>query len=222
MLGQQSQAVVDALKLADVSAESVGYIECHATGTSVGDPLEIEALTVAFRKETNRQQYCADRLVKGNIGHPEQAAGIAGLIKAALVLHHKQIPPSINYETPNPAIDFSSSPFYVNTKLQDFPLADTPRRAGLNGLGIGGTNIFAVLEEAPTPAATKSQSSDRFPCLMTLSAKSADALVARVEQLLNWLNDNPDAPIDDLCHTTNVSRSQFTFRFAAPPDQSQS
>ncbi|HET7166043.1 MAG TPA: SDR family NAD(P)-dependent oxidoreductase [Pseudolabrys sp.] len=215
-VGQQSQAVVDALKLADVSADSVGYIECHATGTSVGDPLEIEALTVAFRKETNRKQYCAVGSVKGNIGHPEQAAGIAGLIKAALVLHHKQIPPSINYETPNPRIDFSSSPFYVNTKLQDFPLADTPRRVGLNGLGIGGTNTFAVLEEAPTPAVTKSQSSDRFPCLMTLSARSADALVARVEQLLNWLNDNPDAPIDDVCYTTNVSRSQFTFRFAAP------
>ena len=215
-VGQQSEAVADALKLADVSADSVGYIECHATGTSVGDPLEIEALTVAFRKETNRKQYCAVGSVKGNIGHPEQAAGIAGLIKAALVLHHKQIPPSINYETPNPRIDFSSSPFYVNTKLQDFPLADTPRRVGLNGLGIGGTNTFAVLEEAPTPAATRSQSSDRFPCLMTLSAKSADALVARVEQLLNWLNDNPDAPIDDVCYTTNVSRSQFTFRFAAP------
>ena len=162
-VGQQSQAVADALKLADVSADSVGYIECHATGTSVGDPLEIEALTVAFRKETNRKQYCAVGSVKGNIGHPEQAAGIAGLIKAALVLHHKQIPPSINYETPNPRIDFSSSPFYVNTKLQDFPLADTPRRVGLNGLGIGGTNTFAVLEEAPTPAATKSQSSDRVP-----------------------------------------------------------
>ncbi|MGA7310445.1 MAG: beta-ketoacyl synthase N-terminal-like domain-containing protein, partial [Pseudolabrys sp.] len=206
-LGQQSQAVVDALSSAGVSADSVGYIECHSTGTIVGDPLEVEALTMAFRKETKRKQYCAIGSVKGNIGHPEQAAGIAGLIKAALVLHHKQIPPSINYETPNPRIDFSSSPFYVNTKLQDFPLADTPRRVGLNGLGIGGTNTFAVLEEAPTPAVTKSQSSDRFPCLMTLSAKSADALVARVEQLRIWLNDNPDAPIDDVCHTTNVSRS---------------
>src|SRR6476469_1007146 len=215
-VGQQSQAVVDALKLADVSADSVGYIECHATGTSVGDPLEIEALTVAFRKETNRKQYCAVGSVKGNIGHPEQAAGIAGLIKAALVLHHKQIPPSINYETPNPRIDFSSSPFYVNTKLQDFPRADTPRRAGLNGLGIGGTNTFAILEEAPPSAAARSQSSDRFPCLMTLSAKSADALVSRVEQLRNWLSDNPDASIDDVCYTTNVSRSQFTFRFAVP------
>lgn len=215
-LGQQCQAVVDALELAGVSADSVGYVECHSTGTIVGDPLEIEALTMAFRKETKRKQYCAVGSVKGNIGHPEQAAGISGLIKTALVLHHKQIPPSINYETPNPRIDFASSPFYVNTELQDFPLTNTPRRAGLNCLGIGGTNTFAVLEEAPPTAVMRSQSPDRFPCLITLSAKSADALVARVEQLLNWLNDNPDAPIGDVCYTTNVSRSQFTFRFAAP------
>jgi acyl transferase domain-containing protein/surfactin synthase thioesterase subunit/acyl carrier protein len=215
-LGQQSQAIVDALKLAKVSADTVGYIECHSTGTIVGDPLEVEALTMAFRKDTKRKQYCAIGSVKGNIGHPEQAAGIAGLIKTALVLHHKRIPPSINYETPNPRIDFASSPFYVNTKLQDFPRADTPRRAGLNSLGIGGTNTFAVLEEASPNAATRNQSPDRFPRLITLSAKSADALVARVEQFLNWLNDNPDAPIGDLCYTTNVSRSQFVFRFAAP------
>ena len=162
-LGQQSQAVVDALNLAGVSADSVGYVECHSTGTIVGDPLEIEALTMAFRKETKRKQYCAVGSVKGNIGHPEQAAGIAGLIKTALVLHHKQIPPSINYETPNPAIDFASSPFYVNTKLQDFPLADTPRRAGLNGLGIGGTNTFAVLEEAPPIAAIEEPVTRPFP-----------------------------------------------------------
>jgi acyl transferase domain-containing protein/surfactin synthase thioesterase subunit len=214
-LGQQSQAVDDALKSAGVSADSVGYIECHSTGTIVGDPLEIEALTTAFRKDTKRKQYCAIGSVKANIGHPEQAAGIAGLIKTALVLHHKQIPPSINFETPNPRIDFESSPFYVNTKLRDFPLADTPRRAGLNSLGIGGTNTFVVLEEAPH-AAARDQSPELFPCLATLSAKSADALVARVEQLLNCLNDNPDVSIGDLCYTSNVSRSQFAFRFAAP------
>lgn len=214
-LGQQSNAVADALKLASVSAESVGYVECHSTGTIVGDPLEVEALTMAFRHDTNRKQYCAIGSVKANIGHPEQAAGIVGLIKTALVLHHKQIPPSINYETPNHRIDFASSPFYVNTKLQAFPRTDTPRRAGLNSLGIGGTNTFAVLEEAPPIAATKHQPSEGFPYLVTLSAKSADALVARVDQLVNWLNDNPNAPIADLCYTTNVSRSRFAFRFAS-------
>ncbi|HET7911379.1 MAG TPA: SDR family NAD(P)-dependent oxidoreductase, partial [Pseudolabrys sp.] len=195
---------------------SVGYVECHATGTIVGDPLEIEALNMAFRKQTKRNQYCAVGSVKANIGHPEQAAGIAGLIKTALVLHHKQIPPSINYEVPNPAIEFASSPFYVNTGLRNFPRADTPRRAALNSLGIGGTNAFAVLEEAPTAAATTSQSQVNLPCLVTLSAKSADALVAHVERLLKWLDDNPEAPVGDICYTTNISRSQFAFRFAAP------
>src|SRR5215472_4539455 len=214
-LGQQSQAVVDALKSAAVSPDSLGYVECHSTGTSVGDPLEMEALTKAFRSETKRKQYCAVGSVKANIGHPEQAAGIAGLIKTALVLHNKRIPPSINYETPNARIDFASSPFYVNTQLQDFLATDTPRRAGLNSLGIGGTNAFAVLEEAPPIAAAINQSPGAFPCLATLSAKTPSALVARVEQLLNWLNKNPDASICDLCHTTNVSRSRFTFRFAA-------
>src|SRR6516162_1225394 len=215
-LGQQSQAVVDALKFAGISADSLGYIECHSTGTIVGDPLEIEALTTAFRSDTKRKQYCAVGSVKANIGHPEQAASIAGLIKAALVLHHKQIPPSINYHTPNPRIDFAASPFYVSTKLQDFPVAGTPRRAALNSLGIGGTNSFAVLEEAPPIVAANNRPASSFPCLVTLSAKSADALAARIEQLLSWLNNNPAAPIGDVCYTTNVSRSQFTFRFAAP------
>ena len=214
-LGQQSQAVVEALKSAGVSADSIGYVECHSTGTVVGDPLEIEALTTAFRNESARRQYCAIGSLKANIGHPEQAAGIAGLIKTALVLHHKRIPPSINYDTPNPRIDFAASPFYVNTRLRDFPVQDTPRRAGLNSLGIGGTNAFAVLEEAP-PATPPKDQPGAFPCLVTLSAKSADALTARVAQLLHWLNENPEAPIGDLCYTTNVSRSQFTFRFAAP------
>ena len=215
-LGQQSQAVTDALEAAGLNADSVGYIECHATGTIVGDPLEIEALSMAFRKQTKRNQYCVAGSVKANIGHPEQAAGIAGLIKTALVLHHKQIPPSINYEMPNPAIDFASSPFYVNTKLSDFPAGDTPRRAAVNSLGIGGTNAFAVLEEAPPIEATENKTKVNLPCLVTLSAKSAEALVAQVERLLKWLDDHPEAPIGDVCYTTNVSRSQFAFRFAAP------
>ena len=128
-----------------------------------------------------RKQFCPIGSVKANIGHPEQASGIAALIKTALTLHHRKIPPSINYEAPNPAIDFASSPFYVNTELQDFPLGDTPRRAGLNSLGIGGTNAFAVLEETPSPLAARIQPRSAFPRFATLSAKSADALVARVD-----------------------------------------
>jgi acyl transferase domain-containing protein/surfactin synthase thioesterase subunit/acyl carrier protein len=213
--GQQSRAVADALELAAVSADSLGYVECHSTGTTVGDPLEIEALITAFRKDTARKQYCPIGSVKANIGHPEQASGIAALIKTALTLHHRQIPPSINYQAPNPRIDFAGSPFYVNTELRDFPLGNTPRRAGVNSLGIGGTNAFAVLEEAPSPPQSDNRTADAHPHLVTLSAKSAEALVARVRQLLDWLNEHPDAPVGDLCYTTNISRSQFAFRFAA-------
>src|SRR5690242_912477 len=215
-LGQQSQAMIDALESANVNADSIGYVECHATGTIVGDPLGIDALSMAFRKQTERNQYCAVGSVKANIGHPVQAARIAGLIKTALTLRHKKIPPSINYEIPNPAIDFASSPFYVNTTLRDFPSSDTPRRAALNSLGIGGTNAFAILEEPPPVEGLSDRSQAHLPCLLTLSAKSAEALAARVEQLLNWLDANPEAPIGDICYTSNVSRSQFAFRFAAP------
>jgi len=214
-LGQQSKAAADALALAGVSADSIGYVECHATGTTVGDPLEIEALTNAFRTASTQTQYCAIGSLKGNIGHPEQAAGIAGLIKTALVLHHKRIPPTINYRKPNPRLDFASSPFYVNSTLSDFPAAATPRRAGLNSLGIGGTNVFAILEEAPL-AAVINEPAKLMPRVLTLSAKSPEALVARVAQFRDWMNENPTADIDDVCYTTNVSRSQFSFRFAMP------
>jgi acyl transferase domain-containing protein len=214
-VGQRSRAVSDALVLAGVTADRVGYVECHSTGTTVGDPLEIEALTAAFRKDSPRKEYCAIGSVKANIGHAEQASGIAALIKTALILQHKQIPPSINYKKPNPRIDFAGSPFYVNTELRDFPRGNTPRSAGVNSLGIGGTNAFAVLEEAPPSSQPDPRSVDAHPHLVTLSAKSAEALVARVQQLLDWLKDHPDAPIGDLCYTTNVSRSQFAFRFAA-------
>jgi acyl transferase domain-containing protein/surfactin synthase thioesterase subunit/acyl carrier protein len=214
-VGQQSKAAANALKLAGVSADSIGYVECHATGTTVGDPLEIEALAGAFQTEAKRTQYCALGSFKGNIGHPEQAAGIAGLIKTALILHHKRIPPTVNYQNPNPRIDFVSSPFYVNSTLQAFAAGATPRRAGLNSLGIGGTNVFAVLEEAPAPAA-RSYESKPSACLTTLSAKSPEALIARVAELRDWIEENPNADIEDVCYTTNVSRSQFGVRVAVP------
>ncbi len=213
-LGPQAQAVTDALALAGVGAESIGYLECHSTGTVVGDPLEIEALSRAFSGQGAGRQYCAVGSVKANIGHPEQAAGIAGLIKTSLVLHHKTIPPSINYETPNPEIDFAASPFFVNDRLSEFAGGQTPRRVGLNSLGIGGTNVFAVLEEAPEADAGTAEDASLAPAVLTLSAKSPEALVARVGQFAQWLDANPQADLGDLCHTTNVSRSAFAFRFA--------
>ncbi|MGN6569996.1 MAG: type I polyketide synthase [Pseudolabrys sp.] len=210
-VGQQAQAVADAIVAAGTSADRIGYVECHSTGTIVGDPLEIEALSKAFQGGRGRGQYCAIGSLKANIGHPEQAAGIAGIIKTALVLEHRQIPPSINYVTPNPRIDFAGSPFFVNDRLRDLPAGDGPRQVGLNSLGIGGTNAFAVLEEAP-PVETVS-----LPVLPVaiLSAKTAGGLVARVRQLLDYLETSPQATIEDICYTTCLSRGQFAFRFAS-------
>ena len=137
------------LLLAEVEAETVNYIEAHGTGTVLGDPIEITALTKAFRASTQKKNFCAIGSVKTNIGHLDAAAGIAGLIKTVLALKHKLIPPSLHFQEPNPEIDFTNSPFYVNTKLSEWKTNSIPRRAGVSSFGIGGTNAHVILEEAP-------------------------------------------------------------------------
>jgi acyl transferase domain-containing protein/surfactin synthase thioesterase subunit len=208
----QSRAMVEALTLADCPPDTVRYVECHATGTSVGDPQEVQALTRAFRASTSRSAFCALGSIKTNIGHPEQAAGLAGLIKAALSLFHGRIPPSLHFVTPNPKIDFAGGPFYVNTTLADWPQDPHPRRAGVNSLGIGGTNAFAVLEEAPAPPTAPPPPL----AVLTLSAKSEDALRAHVERTAAFLAGEPAGSLADLCYTSNLSRSQLPYRLAVP------
>src|SRR5262245_7873474 len=209
----QARAMVEALALADVSPDTIQYVECHATGTVVGDPLEIQALTRAFRTGTDRTGFCAVGSVKGNIGHPEQAAGLAGLIKTALALQHRQIPPTLHLVTPNPSIDFAQSPFYVTTVARGWPTGGTPRRAAVNSLGIGGTNAFAILEEAPEPA-PETPPTDRLAHVFTLSAKSPAALSLYAARMGDFLTGHPDAPIEAVCYTSNVSRSQLPYRLA--------
>ena len=145
----QASAMIEALRMADVSPDDIAYVECHGTGTAVGDPLEVDALTRAFRTGTERSGFCAIGSVKTNIGHLEQTAGLAALIKTALALKSRKIPPSLNFTRPNPKIDFAASPFFVNTQCRDWPEADGPRLAAVNSLGLGGTNAFIVLEEPP-------------------------------------------------------------------------
>lgn len=210
----QARAMAEALTLADVSPETIRYVECHATGTAVGDPLEIQALTAAFGTHTPGRGFCAVGSVKSNIGHPEQTAGLAGLMKAALALRHRRIPPTLHFVTPNPRIDFANSPFYVNTELRDWPPDPYPRRAGVNSLGIGGTNAFAVLEEAPeVPRAADGR--NRRVHLFTLSAKSEPALRAYAERFKTFLDGQAEGNLADICYTSNVSRSQFACRLAA-------
>ncbi|MFZ4655713.1 MAG: beta-ketoacyl synthase N-terminal-like domain-containing protein [Caldilineaceae bacterium] len=148
----QTQVILAAQANAGVAAATISYIETHGTGTLLGDPIEVAALTQAFRQSTMDKGFCAIGAVKTNIGHLDTAAGIAGLIKTALALHHKTIPPSLHFTTPNPQIDFANSPFYVNAQRTAWPAGDAPRRAGVSSFGIGGTNAHVILEEAPPPA----------------------------------------------------------------------
>jgi len=145
----QVRVIQAAQVMAEVEPETITYLETHGTGTPLGDPIEIAAMTRAFRATTDKKGYCAIGSVKTNIGHLDAAAGIAGLIKTVLALHHKLLPPSLHFETPNPQIDFENSPFYVNTKLSEWKANGTPRRAGVSSFGFGGTNAHVILEEAP-------------------------------------------------------------------------
>ncbi|MBZ8119284.1 SDR family NAD(P)-dependent oxidoreductase [Roseovarius sp. LXJ103] len=203
----QAAAVRAALTDANVAPSSVGYIECHGTGTYLGDPIEVAALTEAYGQTPGH--VCGIGSVKTNIGHLDTAAGVVGLIKTALSLHHKQIPASLGFEAPNPAIDFEGSPFHVNAALTEWA-ADGPRRAAVNSLGVGGTNAHVVLEEAPARAA--SDESD-FPFqVLTLSARSKSALEASSAALAAYLRAHPGADMADLAWTLRAGRHGFDKR----------
>jgi acyl transferase domain-containing protein len=145
----QSSAIVEALSLADVNPETIQYVECHGTGTYLGDPIEVAALTEAFRCSTDAKGYCRIGSVKSNIGHLDTAAGVVSLIKTVLSMEHGKMPPTLGFERANPSIDFDSSPFVVNDRLTEWPASEHPRRAAVNSLGVGGTNAYLILEEAP-------------------------------------------------------------------------
>jgi acyl transferase domain-containing protein/surfactin synthase thioesterase subunit len=209
----QARAMTEAMALANVAPDSIGFVECHGTATMLGDPLEIQALIRAFRKETQRTQFCAIGSVKSNFGHLEQCAGLAGLIKAVLALHRGLIPPSLHYANPNPRIPFERSPFFVNTRTLPFARGTEPRRAGVNSVGMGGTNAFVVLEEAP-PAAARAGSERPFYAL-ALSAKTESALVVQVADFCSALTAGEGPELRDICFTANCGRHHFDRRFCA-------
>ncbi|HEY3572046.1 MAG TPA: amino acid adenylation domain-containing protein [Thermoanaerobaculia bacterium] len=203
----QSRAIADAQAAAGIAPETIGYVECHGSGTALGDPIEVSALTRAFA--TSERGYCPIGSVKSSIGHLGAAAGVAGLIKAVLALEHREIPPSLNFETPNPRIDFASSPFYVNDRLAEWPARIEPRRAGVSSFGLGGTNAHVVLEEAPPPAPTGPAAPWQ---LLVLSARTETALDAATDRLAEWLERHPEADLADVAHTLQVGRKEFAWR----------
>jgi acyl transferase domain-containing protein/acyl carrier protein len=206
----QAEAIAEAIALADVEPETITYIETHGTGTALGDPIEIAALTNVFRAETEKTGFCAIGSVKTNIGHLDAAAGVTGLIKTALALQHKLIPPSLNFEQPNPEIDFANSPFYVNTKLTEWSATSKPRRAGVSSLGIGGTNAHVILEEAPFVTRVEKQNRDYQ--LLVLSAKTDSALETATKNFAQHLRQHPELNLADVAYTLQVGRGVFNYR----------
>src|SRR5690349_4332520 len=206
----QASVIEEALALAEVDPETVTYVETHGTGTSLGDPIEVAALTQAFQKQTGAKNYCAIGSVKTNIGHTDAAAGVAGLIKATLALEHKQLPPSLNFTEANPNIDFAGGPFFVNTKLTTWQTNGISRRAGVSSFGIGGTNAHVVLEEAPT-VETRSVSSFE---LLILSSKTATALETARMNLAGYLKQHAEINLADVAFTLQTGRRSFAHRLA--------
>jgi amino acid adenylation domain-containing protein/FkbH-like protein len=206
----QADVIAMAQAMAGFAPETIGYIEAHGTGTPLGDPIEIEGLTRAFRLGTNARNFCAIGSVKGNIGHLDTAAGIAGLIKTALALRHKRIPPSLHFVSPNPKINFEDSPFHVSHELGDWTGAG-PRRAGISSFGIGGTNAHVVLEEAPaSPDGTPSRNAQ----LLVVSARTKPALQAAARNLSDFLATHPDANLPDVAFTLQLGRRAFEHKAA--------
>jgi phthiocerol/phenolphthiocerol synthesis type-I polyketide synthase E len=205
----QSKAIAEAIALAGVPPDSISYVEAHGTATAVGDPIEVEALTRAYRTGTSRRGFCAIGSVKANLGHLDRAAGVTSLIKAVLMMRHRELPPLVHYERPNPKIDFDSSPFVVNTTRRPWT-AETPKlRAGVSSLGVGGTNAHVVIEEAPpAPASGPSRPSQ----LVVVSGRTETALEAATDRLVARLREDEAPALPDVAHTLLHGRRRFEHR----------
>jgi acyl transferase domain-containing protein/acyl carrier protein len=206
----QAEVIAEAIALAGVDARTIDYVETHGTGTGLGDPTEIAALTKAFRLHTDEKGFCAIGSVKTNVGHLNSAAGIAGLIKIALALKNQLVPPSLHFRQPNPQIDFNNSPFYVNTEAKKWKKGPTPRRASVSSFGVGGTNAHVIIEEAPPVPLAKASTP---LSLLILSTKSKPSLAAARRNLARHLKKNSHLAISDVAFTLQIGRKSFNHRW---------
>ena len=210
----QAAVIQEALAVAGVEPQTIGYVEGHGTGTTLGDPIEVEALQQAFAAangddEPLTAESCALGSVKTNIGHLDTASGVAGLIKTVMALRHGELPPSLHFERPNPEIDFTRGPFYVNARLDRWPSEGTPRRAGVSSFGLGGTNAHVVLEEAPPP---EPSGPGRHHHLLLLSGHTLEVLQRSAENLADHLARCPEVPLADVAYTLQVGRQSSRHR----------
>ena len=208
----QAGAIDMAIRDANIHPSQISYIEAHGTATPLGDPIEIEGLKLAFG-EQEEKQYCAIGSVKSNMGHLVHAAGVAGLIKTALSLHHKQIPPSINYTKPNPVIDFANSPFVVNDQLKDW-IVDDKRIAGVSSFGVGGTNVHVILEEYHPSSQQNIKPEKQSPQIIAWSTRTENSLKNYSKKLKDFVLNNPDIDLEDIAFTLQTTRQDFAVRNA--------
>ncbi|MGB8845256.1 MAG: SDR family NAD(P)-dependent oxidoreductase, partial [Terracidiphilus sp.] len=206
----QAEVIREALDYAGVPASSISYVETHGTGTRVGDPIEVRALTQAFG-DSGRRGTTAIGSLKSNVGHLDAAAGVSGLIKTTLALEHAQIPASLHFEKINPHIEFEGNPFYVSSKLADWPSTGTPRRAGVTSLGIGGTNAHVIVEEAPAVSLIREQKPYQ---ILTVSAKTEAAADQAFANLAAHLVKHPELNLADVAFTCQLGRTAFPHRRA--------
>lgn len=211
----QVDVIETAQSLAGISADSISFVETHGTGTKMGDPIEISALSHVFRKSTTRNNFCALGSVKANIGHLDTAAGIASLIKTVLCLEKGKIPPQINFSEPNPNLGIDQSPFYINVELKDWKEQQFPRTAGLSSFGAGGTNAHFILQEYKPKEEVFAKHKDGMPHILTLSAKSKESLQQLLNKYQAYFANLTNENIQDICYTTNIGRKHFSYRFAA-------
>lgn len=211
----QAAVIETALAVAGIDPRTIGYVEAHGTGTRLGDPIEIAALSSAFRKSTNDTNFCAIGSLKTNLGHLDAGAGVAGIVKASLMLKHGMLVPSLNFEAPNPEIDFENSPFFVVTEKTRWPTSESPRRAGVSAFGMGGTNFHAVLEQAPDRKA--SQPAIGWQMFLQ-SARSEDSLDALSNSLAKYLEDHPDLNLADVGYTLACGRTALPLRRVSVAD----
>ncbi|TMC16230.1 MAG: SDR family NAD(P)-dependent oxidoreductase, partial [Chloroflexi bacterium] len=202
---------------AHIDAESISYVEMHGTGTKLGDPIELQALATVFEQQTPRKQYCAIGSVKTNIGHPSAAAGVASVQKVLLQMRHKKLVKSLHFEQPNPHFDFEASPFYVNTRLQDWQTTGAnPRRAAVSSFGFSGTNAHLVLEEyRPSPHLGASPAG---LLLFVLSAKSEQQLKSYAQEMKAWLATHEEQALPDIALTLQLGRQAMPYRLAIVAD----
>jgi len=207
----QANVIAMAQALAGVSPDSIGYVEAHGTGTPLGDPIEMAALTKAFRTHTKAKQFCAVGTAKTNVGHLDIAAGITGLIHATHIVRDGVFPPTLHFQKPNPKLDLENTPFFLNSKRKEWRQENGPRRAGVSAFGVGGTNAHVVLEQAP---ARQSSPSARSMQLLVLSARSEKALENATTNLYHYLNGHPGLNLADAAWTLQAGRGSFPCRRA--------